>query len=154
MLPNTDILDVLKIALHIYVHIWHETHNVLQAINSLKNVDSTALLQFLHPILNMLLHLIGNGGETLQVKLNFFIFYALKNLCSPSPSKWPYIFPLAYDNLASPCYTGLLTVYAAISFRFIASGCCIQSHGQYPNQVCSLVNWLTDGYVIHVMHSS
>ncbi|THG22675.1 hypothetical protein TEA_011542 [Camellia sinensis var. sinensis] len=39
----------------------------LQAINSLKNVDSTALLQFLQPILNMLLHLIGNGGETLQV---------------------------------------------------------------------------------------
>ncbi|GKV48467.1 hypothetical protein SLEP1_g55279 [Rubroshorea leprosula] len=41
--------------------------NVGDAINSLKNVDSTALLQFLHPILNMLLHLIGNGGETLQV---------------------------------------------------------------------------------------
>ncbi|XP_019059153.1 PREDICTED: guanine nucleotide exchange factor SPIKE 1 isoform X2 [Tarenaya hassleriana] len=40
---------------------------LLQAINSLKHVDSTALLQFLHPILNMLLHLIGNGGETLQV---------------------------------------------------------------------------------------
>lgn len=39
----------------------------MQAINSLKNVDSTALLQFLHPILNMLLHLIGSGGETLQV---------------------------------------------------------------------------------------
>ncbi|KAI4341561.1 hypothetical protein MLD38_026273 [Melastoma candidum] len=40
---------------------------LIEAINSLKNVDSTALLQFLHPILNMLLHLIGNGGETLQV---------------------------------------------------------------------------------------
>ncbi|BFG28672.1 hypothetical protein CerSpe_149460 [Prunus speciosa] len=40
---------------------------LLEAINSLKNVDSIALLQFLHPILNMLLHLIGNGGETLQV---------------------------------------------------------------------------------------
>ncbi|KAK4765865.1 hypothetical protein SAY87_007507 [Trapa incisa] len=40
---------------------------LLEAINSLKNVDSTALLQFLHPILNMLLNLIGNGGETLQV---------------------------------------------------------------------------------------
>ncbi|XP_015882046.2 guanine nucleotide exchange factor SPIKE 1 [Ziziphus jujuba] len=40
---------------------------LLEAINSLKNVDSTALLQFLHPILSMLLHLIGNGGETLQV---------------------------------------------------------------------------------------
>jgi len=39
----------------------------LKAINSLKHVDSTALLQFLYPILNMLLHLIGNGGETLQV---------------------------------------------------------------------------------------
>ncbi|GKV48475.1 hypothetical protein SLEP1_g55286 [Rubroshorea leprosula] len=38
-----------------------------KAINSLKNVDSTPLLQFLHPILNMLLHLIGNGGETLEV---------------------------------------------------------------------------------------
>ncbi|KAB2601883.1 dedicator of cytokinesis protein 7 [Pyrus ussuriensis x Pyrus communis] len=40
---------------------------LLEAINGLKNVDSIALLQFLHPILNMLLHLIGNGGETLQV---------------------------------------------------------------------------------------
>ncbi|GAB2223448.1 hypothetical protein Droror1_Dr00017589 [Drosera rotundifolia] len=40
---------------------------LLEAINSLKNVDSTALIQFLHPILIMLLHLIGNGGETLQV---------------------------------------------------------------------------------------
>lgn len=39
----------------------------MQAINSLKNVDSAALLQFLQPILNMLLHLIGDGGETLQV---------------------------------------------------------------------------------------
>lgn len=39
----------------------------MQAINSLKNVDSSALLQFLQPILNMLLHLIGDGGETLQV---------------------------------------------------------------------------------------
>ncbi|KZV53302.1 dedicator of cytokinesis protein 7-like [Dorcoceras hygrometricum] len=40
---------------------------LLEAINSLKNVDSTALLQFLQPMLNMLLHLIGSGGETLQV---------------------------------------------------------------------------------------
>ncbi|KAK1280719.1 hypothetical protein QJS04_geneDACA015170 [Acorus gramineus] len=40
---------------------------LLEAINSLKNVDSTALIQFLQPILNMLLHLIGDGGETLQV---------------------------------------------------------------------------------------
>jgi hypothetical protein len=39
----------------------------VQAINSLKNVEYTALLHFLQPILNMLLHLIGDGGETLQV---------------------------------------------------------------------------------------
>jgi hypothetical protein len=39
----------------------------LQAINGLKNVDSTAMLQFLQSILNMLLQLIGDGGETLQV---------------------------------------------------------------------------------------
>lgn len=42
---------------------------VMQAINSLKNVESAALLQFLQPILNLLLHLIGDGGETLQVLL-------------------------------------------------------------------------------------
>lgn len=40
---------------------------LLEAINSLKNVESYALLQFLQPILNMLLNLIGDGGETLQV---------------------------------------------------------------------------------------
>ncbi|KAG0487870.1 hypothetical protein HPP92_006681 [Vanilla planifolia] len=40
---------------------------LLEAINSLKNVESSSLLQFLQPILNMLLHLIGDGGETLQV---------------------------------------------------------------------------------------
>ncbi|XP_020585015.1 guanine nucleotide exchange factor SPIKE 1, partial [Phalaenopsis equestris] len=40
---------------------------LLEAINSLKNVESSVLLQFLQPILNMLLNLIGDGGETLQV---------------------------------------------------------------------------------------
>ena len=91
-----------------FMYIWHETLNMLQAINSLKNVDSTALLQFLHPILNMLLHLVGNGGETLQVSTKIFHFLSV---CSPSPSKCLYTFPLAYDYLASPCYTDLLTVY-------------------------------------------
>jgi hypothetical protein len=54
----------------------------MQAINSLKNVDSTALLQFLHPILNMLLHLIGNGGETLQVcsSIGPFLSHVLKKV--------------------------------------------------------------------------
>ena len=60
-----------------FMYIWHETLNMLQAINSLKNVDSTALLQFLHPILNMLLHLVGNGGETLQVSTKIFHFLSV-----------------------------------------------------------------------------
>lgn len=53
-----------------------------QAINSLKNVDSTALLQFLHPILNMLLHLISNGGETLQVLREYMSIIFLLNICT------------------------------------------------------------------------
>ncbi|KAJ7561812.1 hypothetical protein O6H91_03G042400 [Diphasiastrum complanatum] len=40
---------------------------LLEAINSLKNVDSTSMIQFLQPSLNLLLHLIGDSGETLQV---------------------------------------------------------------------------------------
>lgn len=40
-----------------------------QAINGLKNVESTAMLQFLQPTLNMLLRMIGDGGETLQASL-------------------------------------------------------------------------------------
>ena len=48
---------------------------LFQAINGLKNVDSTAMLQFLQSILNMLLQLIGDGGETLQVS---FFFLSLK----------------------------------------------------------------------------
>ncbi len=38
-----------------------------KAINGLKNVESSAIPQFLQPILNMLLRMIGDGGETLQV---------------------------------------------------------------------------------------
>ncbi|KAF6146495.1 hypothetical protein GIB67_037795, partial [Kingdonia uniflora] len=53
---------------------------LLEAINSLKNVDSTALLQFLQPVLNMLLHLIGDGGETLQVAA----FRAMVNILTRS----------------------------------------------------------------------
>ncbi|KAH9556934.1 hypothetical protein CY35_07G058600 [Sphagnum magellanicum] len=40
---------------------------LLEAINGLKNVESSAIPQFLQPILNMLLRMIGDGGETLQV---------------------------------------------------------------------------------------
>jgi hypothetical protein len=40
---------------------------LIQAINGLKHVESSAMLQFLQPTLNMLLRMIGDGGETLQV---------------------------------------------------------------------------------------
>jgi hypothetical protein len=40
---------------------------LMEAINSLKTVEPLAMLQFLQPCLNMLLRMIGDGGETLQV---------------------------------------------------------------------------------------
>ncbi|GJP50031.1 hypothetical protein CLOM_g9183 [Closterium sp. NIES-68] len=41
--------------------------DLLEAINALKTVDVVVLMQFLYPLLNMLLCMIGNGVETLQV---------------------------------------------------------------------------------------
>ncbi|KAG0603065.1 hypothetical protein M758_10G063500 [Ceratodon purpureus] len=41
--------------------------DLLETINGLKHVESSAMLQFLQPTLNMLLRMIGDGGETLQV---------------------------------------------------------------------------------------
>ncbi|KAG5000248.1 hypothetical protein JHK87_021320 [Glycine soja] len=82
---------------------------LLEAINSLKNVDSTALLQFLHPILNMLLHLIGNGGETLQQESvddaernHFLVNYV----------------DCAFDDFGGrqpPVYPGLSTVWGSLA---------------------------------------
>lgn len=43
----------------------------MQTINGLKHVESSAMLQFLQPTLNMLLRMIGDGGETLQVLHEF-----------------------------------------------------------------------------------
>ncbi|XP_024369391.1 guanine nucleotide exchange factor SPIKE 1 isoform X5 [Physcomitrium patens] len=40
---------------------------LMEAINALKTVEPSAMLQFLQPILNMLLRMIRDGGETLQV---------------------------------------------------------------------------------------
>lgn len=76
--------DVIKQKFSSIVKKWHllSLYFGLQAINSLKNVDSTALLQFLHPILNMLLHLIGNGGETLQVLSLVLIMILLSQTCT------------------------------------------------------------------------
>ncbi|XP_047949245.1 guanine nucleotide exchange factor SPIKE 1 [Salvia hispanica] len=97
---------------------------LLEAINSLKNVDSTALLQFLQPILNMLLHLIGNGGETLQVAA----FRAMVNILTRVQQESVddgerNIFLVNYVDFAfddfggrqPPVYPGLATVWGSLA---------------------------------------
>ncbi|KAM0048921.1 putative dedicator of cytokinesis [Helianthus debilis subsp. tardiflorus] len=102
---------------------------LFQAINSLKNVNSTALLQFLHPILNMLLHLIGNGGETLQVAaframVNILTRYAiLKSTAGVGCEAERNIFLVNYVDYAfddfggrqASVYPGLSTVWGSLA---------------------------------------
>lgn len=97
---------------------------LLEAINSLKNVESTALLQFLQPILNMLLHLIGDGGETLQVAA----FRAMVNILTRVQQESSdgaernrflvnYV-DYAFDDFGgrqSPVYPGLSTVWGSLA---------------------------------------
>ncbi|KAJ4772328.1 Guanine nucleotide exchange factor SPIKE 1 [Rhynchospora pubera] len=97
---------------------------LLEAINSLKNVESTALLQFLQPILNMLLHLIGDGGETLQVAA----FRAMVNILTRVQQESSdgsernrflvnYV-DFAFDNFGgrqAPVYPGLSTVWGSLA---------------------------------------
>ncbi|KAK6925564.1 DOCKER, Lobe C [Dillenia turbinata] len=89
---------------------------LLEAINSLKNVDSTALLQFLQPILNMLLHLIGNGGETLQVAA----FRAMQESVDDSERNRFLVnyVDYAFDDFGGrqpPVYPGLSTVWGSLA---------------------------------------
>lgn len=97
---------------------------LLEAINSLKNADSTALLQFLHPVLNMLLHLIGNGGEALQVAA----FRAMVNILTRVQQESVddaernrflvnYV-DYAFDDFGgrqAPVYPGLSTVWGSLA---------------------------------------
>ncbi|ONL97605.1 Guanine nucleotide exchange factor SPIKE 1 [Zea mays] len=97
---------------------------LLEAINSLKNVESTALLQFLQPILNMLLHLIGDGGETLQVAA----FRAMVNILtrvqqesSDGAERNRFLInyvDFAFDDFGdrqAPVYPGLTTVWGSLA---------------------------------------
>ncbi|CAI5483811.1 unnamed protein product [Closterium sp. Yama58-4] len=52
--------------------------DLLESINALKTVDVVVLMQYLYPLLNMLLCMIGNGVETLQVAA----FRAMINIVS------------------------------------------------------------------------
>ncbi|CAN6458196.1 unnamed protein product [Victoria cruziana] len=97
---------------------------LLEAINSLKNVDSTELLQFLQPILNMLLHLIGDAGETLQVAA----FRAMVNILtrvqqesSDGAERNRFLVTYvdyAFDDFGGrqpPVYPGLSTVWGSLA---------------------------------------
>ncbi|URE46978.1 Dedicator of cytokinesis [Musa troglodytarum] len=97
---------------------------LLEAINSLKNVESTALLQFLQPILNLLLHLIGDGGETLQVAA----FRAMVNILtrvqqesSDGADRNRFLVKYvdyAFDDFGgrqAPVYPGLSTVWGSLA---------------------------------------
>ncbi|GMG98861.1 hypothetical protein Nepgr_000701 [Nepenthes gracilis] len=97
---------------------------LLEAINSLKSVDSTALLQFLHPILNMLLHLIGNGGETLQVAafrsmVNILTRVQQESVDDAERNRFlvSYV-DYAFDDFGGrqpPVYPGLSTVWGSLA---------------------------------------
>lgn len=101
---------------------------LLEAINSLKNIDSTALLQFLHPILNMPLHLIDNGGETLQVAA----FRAMVNIVTSTSqlmmlkeiifwSTMLIALSMILGGRQPPVYPGLSTVWGSLA-RYKAKG--------------------------------
>ncbi|KAH9608212.1 hypothetical protein KSS87_016316 [Heliosperma pusillum] len=97
---------------------------LLEAINSLKNVESTALLQFLHPTLNMLLHLIGNGGETLQVAaframVNILTRVQQESVDDAERNRFLIGFvDYAFDDFGGrqlPVYSGLTTVWGSLA---------------------------------------
>ncbi|XP_074303496.1 guanine nucleotide exchange factor SPIKE 1 isoform X1 [Silene latifolia] len=97
---------------------------LLEAINSLKNVESTALLQFLHPTLNMLLHLIGNGGETLQVAaframVNILTRVQQESVDDAERNRFLIGFvDYAFDDFGGrqlPVYSGLSTVWGSLA---------------------------------------
>lgn len=97
---------------------------LLEAINSLKNIDSTAMLQYLQPILNMLLQLIGDGGETLQVAA----FRAMVNILTRVQQESSdgaernrflvqyvdYLFD-DFGDRQPPVYPGLCTVWGSLA---------------------------------------
>eukprot|EP00850_Spirogloea_muscicola_P006481 SM000030S11490 [mRNA] locus=s30:801352:813323:- [translate_table: standard] len=98
--------------------------DLLDSINSLKNVDTNSILQYLQPILNMLLRMIGDGGETLQVAA----FRAVVNVLSrvqhesgdtADRSKYlVHYVDYAYDDCetrAQPVYPGLCSVWRSLA---------------------------------------
>ncbi|KAL3697766.1 hypothetical protein R1sor_011842 [Riccia sorocarpa] len=97
---------------------------LLEAINSLKNVDPTAMLQFLQPILNMLLRMIGDGGETLQVssfRAMVNILIRVQQESSEGADRNHYLVQYvdyAFDDLGGlqdPVYPGLCNVWRSLA---------------------------------------
>ncbi|CAI5521433.1 unnamed protein product [Closterium sp. Naga37s-1] len=103
--------------------------DLLEAINALKTVDVVVLMQFLYPLLNMLLCMIGNGVETLQVAA----FRAMVNIVSrvqlevaPQTGSTPmercrflvHFVDFIFDDLGRnqpPVYPGLSNVWRSLA---------------------------------------
>ncbi|GJP38566.1 hypothetical protein CLOM_g23007 [Closterium sp. NIES-68] len=98
--------------------------DLLESINGLKGVDTVVLLQFLYPLLNMLLCMIGNGVETLQVAA----FRAMVNIVSrvqaelspkhPRNRFLVHFVDFVFDDLGRqqpPVYPGLSNVWRSLA---------------------------------------
>ncbi|CAI7849820.1 unnamed protein product [Closterium sp. NIES-53] len=98
--------------------------DLLESINGLKGVDTVVLLQFLYPLLNMLLCMIGNGVETLQVAA----FRATVNIVSrvqaelspnvPRNRFLVHFVDFVFDDLGRqqpPVYPGLSNVWRSLA---------------------------------------
>eukprot|EP00897_Mesotaenium_endlicherianum_P009809 jgi/Mesen1/8857/ME000053S08270 len=97
---------------------------LLDAINKLKEVELPILLQFLYPILNMLLCMIGNGIETLQVAAFRAMINIITNVQKASMESSPrnkylvHFVDYMFDDLGRqqlPVYPGLCNVWRSLA---------------------------------------
>nr|XP_024395928.1 guanine nucleotide exchange factor SPIKE 1-like isoform X2 [Physcomitrium patens] len=110
-------------------YILHTSHplgnELLEAIGGLKLVDPSDMLQFLLPTLNMLLRMIGDGGETLQVAAFRAMVTIITRLRQESPdgggdrNKYlvqyvDYFFD-DFGGVLEPVYPGLCSVWRSLA---------------------------------------
>ncbi|XP_024370509.1 guanine nucleotide exchange factor SPIKE 1 [Physcomitrium patens] len=99
-------------------------NELMEAINALKNVEASAMLQFLQPCLNMLLRMIGDGGETLQVaafRSMVNIITRVQGETSDGAERNRYLVQYvdyAFDDFGGrhdPVYSGLCSVWRSLA---------------------------------------
>ncbi|XP_073392859.1 guanine nucleotide exchange factor SPIKE 1 isoform X2 [Physcomitrium patens] len=99
-------------------------NELMEAVNALKNVEASAMLQFLQPCLNMLLRMIGDGGETLQVaafRSMVNIITRVQGETSDGDERNRYLvqyLDYAFDDFGGrhdPVYPGLCSVWRSLA---------------------------------------